>query len=119
MQDAAIDLQMINRLLDMIGGDLEDLRELIDEFEQTTPALVDTMRISVSQGDLAGLRIAAHTLKSNARDMGAMALTDLCATLEHAARDGSVDDPDRQVAAIDAELTKARSALAQMTLGDG
>jgi len=119
MGSEAIDRRMLSRLLDMIGGDVEDLRELIDEFEQTTPVLVETMRSSAAEDDLAALRIASHSLKSNARDMGAMVLAELCAALEQAARDGAVDDPGGQIAAIEAELTRARSALAAMTFADG
>lgn len=114
-----IDRKALDRLLELIGGDLEDLQELVDEFEQSTPDLVVTMRTAVVESDVASLRIAAHSLKSNARDMGATTLAALCEALEHAARDGAVDAPGDRVAEIDSELTRARSALAAMSLSNG
>jgi len=114
-----IDRTALDRLLDLIGGDAEDLQELVDEFEQSTPGLVAAMRTAVADSDVASLRIAAHSLKSNARDMGAMTLAALCEALEHAARDGAVEAPGDQVAQIDTELTRARNALAEMSLPNG
>lgn len=118
MQAGIIDQASLDRLLDVIGGDVEDLQELIEEFSDSAPGLVVTMRKAVESGDTDALRIAAHTLKSNARDMGAIALASLCKRLEHACRAGAVEDPAGSVEAIDSELRKARVALATLPLAD-
>lgn len=116
MTSNVIDLGAIQKLLELIGGDPEDLQELIDDFEQETPTIVASMQAAVAAGDKTALRIAAHSLKANSQDMGAMALSRLCADLERASKDGPVDDPQAQVAAIEAELTVARTALADLAL---
>lgn len=116
MSGDVIDRAAIDKLLDMIGGDPEDLQELIDEFNEETPAIVATMDSAAQAGDMDALRIAVHGLKSNGRDMGALALADLCADLEHACKDGTVTDPVGQVSAIKAELTRATTALSGLSL---
>jgi HPt (histidine-containing phosphotransfer) domain-containing protein len=119
MQDEVIDKQAIDRLLDMIGGDPEDLQELLDEFEQSAPGIVAHMRAAADDGDLRALRIDAHSLKSNATDMGARRLSAMCAALEAACRDETVEDPAAQIEAIEEELTRARAALTAMTDPNG
>ena len=116
MTSEVIDRSAIRKLLDLIGGDPEDLRELIEEFEKETPQIVASMHGAVSEGDMTTLRIAAHSLKSNSHDMGATALAHLCAELEQACKDGAVSDPAAQVAAIEAQLTLARAALSGLSL---
>lgn len=111
MQDEVIDKQAIERLLDMIGGDPEDLQELLEEFDQSTPGIVASMRTAADEGDLRALRISVHSLKSNATDMGAHRLSAMCALLEAACRDETVEGPVAQIDAIDEELSRARAAL--------
>ncbi len=107
-----IDRAALQRLLDVIGGDPEDLAELLEEFEDATPKTLEKMAAAASSGDLDSLRISTHSLKSNGRDFGATALAQLCEALENDCRDGTVDDPVDRVAAIAVELDRARSALA-------
>jgi HPt (histidine-containing phosphotransfer) domain-containing protein len=116
MPEEVIDKAALQRLLDVIGGDPEDLAELIDEFEATTPKILQDMTAAAATGDIAALRVSAHSLKSNARDFGATALATACETLEHACRDGAVSDPAGQVTAIGENLDEARSALGAAAL---
>jgi HPt (histidine-containing phosphotransfer) domain-containing protein len=106
------------RLLDVIGGDLESLQELIDEFDRVAPEIADNMRRAVEASDMDRLRISAHTLKSNSRDFGASTLSALCEKLEQACRDGTVSEPAVRVAEIVGEVDAARSALAEMRIGN-
>ena len=116
MSDEVIDLEALRRLLDVIGGDPEDLDELLEEFEDVGPSTLATMQGAAATGDLDALRIASHSLKSNARDFGATQLATSCETLEHACRDGAVDDPEAKVQSIAAQLEDARSALKTIQL---
>jgi HPt (histidine-containing phosphotransfer) domain-containing protein len=111
VKDAGIDRSAIARLLDVIGGGHEDLKELVEEFHVSAPALVSRMEAAVQSGDLDALRISSHSLKANARDFGAVALADLCERLEHACKTGTVDDGGGQVSAVARELSAARTAL--------
>jgi len=54
-----IDTDVLARLRDLIGGDEEDLAELIQDFTETAPDLVDEMVASTNSGDWVALKIAA------------------------------------------------------------
>lgn len=116
MDETAIDLSALRRLLEMIGGDPEDMAELLEDYREAAPDLAGQIRVAAETGDLDALRIAAHTLKSNARDFGAMRLALLCEELEHACRDGQVGDPAGIAAAIAAEEEAARTRLSTIDI---
>jgi HPt (histidine-containing phosphotransfer) domain-containing protein len=108
----------LKRLLDVIGGDPEDLAELIEEFDTSTPQTLDKMKSAAAAGNLDALRIAAHSLKSNGRDFGAVRLANLCEALEHDCREGTVEDAVGRVSAISENLRAAKAALAATALTD-
>jgi HPt (histidine-containing phosphotransfer) domain-containing protein len=111
MVDEVIDRTALKRLLDVIGGDPDDLAELIEEFETVTPGILETMKSEAKVGDFEALRISAHSLKSNSRDFGASSLAQSCEELERDCRDGDVGDPSARVAVIGTQLDEARAAL--------
>jgi HPt (histidine-containing phosphotransfer) domain-containing protein len=117
VNDDVIDRSALQRLLDVIGGDPEDLQELLEEFEEVGPTTLKNMQAAAENGDLDALRISSHSLKSNARDFGAMALSKSCEALEHDCREGAVDDPIERVSTIAVELEEARNALKSVSLG--
>lgn len=78
----AIDRQALDKLREIVGGKEADLIELIGSFLEEAPGLVEVMVASQRASDLAGTRRAAHSLKSNAKDMGARELAEICARLE-------------------------------------
>lgn len=88
-----LDQDAIRNLLDVIGGDRADLVDLIASFLDEAPQILDSMVAAAKAGDVATLRRAAHTLKSNARDFGAAELARQCASLEAdlAGREGHDD----------------------------
>lgn len=116
MRENGIDQSALRRLLEMIGGDPEDLAELLDDYREAAPELATQIRTAAASGDLDSLRIAAHTLKSNAGDFGATRLSALCAELEHACRNGDVPDSDMKAAAIAAEEETARESLSSVNV---
>lgn len=114
-----IDPAALQRLLDVIGGDREDLQELLEDYLDTAPRLAAEIRAGAEIGDADAMRIAAHTLKSNARDFGAMKLSALCQELEQACREKSVTEPLAAAAEIEAEERAAAAALAGTDHVDG
>jgi HPt (histidine-containing phosphotransfer) domain-containing protein len=116
VSDDVIDLEALKRLLEVIGGDPEDLDELLQEFEDVGPSTLATMQSAAANGDIDALRISSHSLKSNGRDFGATALAEACETLEHACKAGDVVDPVSQVRTIAVELDRARAALKSVSL---
>ena len=116
MTGESLDLTALGRLLETIGGDMDDLRELIEDYLEDAPALVGTISAAVEKGDTEALRIAAHTLKSNARDFGAARVSALCESLEHACREGMPNDAKAAADEISAADSEARRALCEIDL---
>ncbi len=119
MSTEIINLDAVHRLLSVIGGDKEDLLELLNEFQESAPILVGKMKAAAAEANLESLRISAHSLKSNGRDFGAVTLADLCENLEHACKSGEVSDPVEKVDEILRALDAAREALRGISLHDG
>jgi histidine phosphotransfer protein HptB len=118
LADDAIELPALKRLLEVIGGDRADLTELIDDFRSGAPELVAQMQAASAAGDTAALTRAAHTLKSNARDFGAMRLAARCAELERASREGAIPDAAASIEAIAEEEAMARRTLVALNVED-
>lgn len=118
MTEDTIDITALAKLKDVIGGDMEDLKELINDFIASVPAQIAKMQAEVDNQDWAALRIASHSCKSNARDMGATALTALCAELELQCKNGVPVDPAAQIAAIETAARNAANALTALDLAN-
>ncbi len=113
-----IDRAALKRLLAVIGGDEEDLAELVEDFNDSAPALAATITEATSSGDCDAMRIAAHTLKSNARDFGAIHLSKLCEAMERALREETPESLGWAAEEITARTTQAVAALAEVSLED-
>ncbi|MEQ8651009.1 MAG: Hpt domain-containing protein [Kiloniellales bacterium] len=118
MSETIIDKAALERLLDVIGGESEDLQELIDDFIDNAPNLAGKIESAGGAGDWDSVRIAAHTLKSNARDFGAIQLADLCASLEQQCKDQALETPEITIAMIVEQEQKAREALTSLRVED-
>ena len=116
MSDDAIDTAALARLLQAIGGDVDDLRELVGDYEQDAPALVAAIAEAARSGDEEAMRVAAHSLKSNARDFGAVRLSKLCEDLERACHEGGPSDAARAAEEIAAAEREARRGLGEVDL---
>ena len=113
-----IDRAVLDELLDMAGGDHEFVAEMIDSYLTTAPDLLQKLHNGAADDDAATLRLAAHTLKSGSRDMGATALVELFAQLETMGQQGELAAAADRVAQVDtlfpqvaAALTDIRNAL--------
>ncbi|MDA5092474.1 Hpt domain-containing protein [Aliiroseovarius sp. KMU-50] len=114
MNASVIDIDALRRLLAVIGGDTEDLDELLRDFQSEAPELVDRMQLASRLGDIDALRIAAHTLKSNARDFGAVELSALCATMEQECRDNRGSEHGEKVDEIAVQMALAVQELSKL-----
>lgn len=111
MDETQIDRKAIDRLLAVIGGNRDDLLELLEEFFSAAPEILRRMEHAANNNDINALRIASHSLKSNGRDFGAVTLAGLCENLERACKSGTVEDAPGQVTAIASAFDAARRAL--------
>ena len=114
MSTDLIDQDALKRLLALIGDDPDDLDELIDDYLEAAPDLAKTILDACESRDVDAMRIAAHTLKSNARDLGAMRVSERASTIENACKS---DDIEAAIAAafdIEAEAAAANEALSKL-----
>lgn len=114
----ALDISALRELKSMIGGDPGDLAELVEDFTSTLPAQLQQLQEHSSTGDLVALRIAAHSCKSNARDLGALRLSKLCAQLESESAAGEVVDIPSHLAQIATAIEAALLNFEQLDLAD-
>lgn len=114
MTRAIIDLATIRRLKDVIGGDTDDLTELINDFVSTLPMQVERMKAHSAGCDWKALRITSHSCKSNSRDLGALRLGDLCAELELQCKAGAPTGLGDQLDAIFEEANAVHEAMSNL-----
>lgn len=113
-----IDLDALKRLLSVIGGDRDGLADLIVDFSEGAPELALQIRDAAEALDAARLRMAAHSLKSNARDFGAAELAVVCAALESKAREGNLGDASRAAAEVHGLVARAVEDLSRIAVAD-
>jgi HPt (histidine-containing phosphotransfer) domain-containing protein len=88
IDNLTIDLPVIDRSVlqeyFLLAGDKPEafLVEMIDCYLDAIPSLVEFIHRSILVSDVAALRLAAHTLKSNSASVGAIALVSFCEKLE-------------------------------------
>jgi HPt (histidine-containing phosphotransfer) domain-containing protein len=106
-------------LLGVIGGDETMLRELIDSVLHDAPPLLADLRRALAQDDAAGIRRAAHTLKSSGSEFGATVLAGLCQELEDMVREGRLTGAEGYVQHIEGEYAQVQEALASVEVRGG
>jgi CheY-like chemotaxis protein/anti-sigma regulatory factor (Ser/Thr protein kinase) len=106
-----LDPKALEKLREMVGGDADFLAELIDTFLEDAPQMLAEMSQAVEDGDATVLRRAAHSLKSNSADFGAMALSSLCRELEGMGKTGTLAGTAEKVAQAKAEYERVQGAL--------
>ena len=76
-------------LTEMTGGDTEFEAELMQEFLNSAPGLIQSLETALENNDMKALEMAAHTLKGSCRSLGAMVMSNPCEELEEMGRQGS------------------------------
>jgi signal transduction histidine kinase/DNA-binding response OmpR family regulator/HPt (histidine-containing phosphotransfer) domain-containing protein len=109
--NTAIELNALAQLQAMMGGKAAYLHELIDSFLEDAPQLLAELQRGIDVHEPARVRMAAHTLKSNAADFGATRLRDLNRALESMAQSGALDRAPNLVAAVEQELGRVQGEL--------
>jgi HPt (histidine-containing phosphotransfer) domain-containing protein len=110
--DPAIDTAAFDRLVEMTGGEMDFVDELVDTYLEDGAAQVAALEGALAAGGAPDdLVRPAHSLKSSSLNVGALRLGDICRELEEAARSGVVPDATERVAAINAGFAAARAEL--------
>lgn len=86
---ALLDLSV---LADLVGDDPATLREFLQQYQHSAEALVAQLQEAFVQSDWLELALAAHSLKSSSRAVGALALGQVCEQLEQAGMREQADE---------------------------
>jgi HPt (histidine-containing phosphotransfer) domain-containing protein len=87
------------------------LERVAKAFDAAAARLLAQLHAARSAGDVAAIRLVAHTLKSSAASVGAVKLARQCAEMEAMAKQGRTDDMHDRVAALSTELAAVQAAL--------
>ena len=80
MSTTCVDLAAIEQLRSLFGADTD---KVVQSFNEDVPPLIEQIRGALEQGDRSELYRLAHNLKSSAGYVGAAALSETAARLEH------------------------------------
>ena len=111
MTTDALDPEAFRHLLDITGGDLAFVDELIDTYIDDASVQLEAMRLAAAAGDADAMVRPAHSLKSSSANVGATSVTELCRSLETDGRSGVIADAVARVAACEAAFEAAKRAL--------
>jgi HPt (histidine-containing phosphotransfer) domain-containing protein len=106
-----IDRAVFDALVEMTGGEMEFVDELVDTFLADADQQIAALREAVATADTAALVRPAHSMKSNSLNVGALDLGGLCRELEERARNDDVPDAAERVEAIAEAFAGVRAAL--------
>jgi HPt (histidine-containing phosphotransfer) domain-containing protein len=106
-----IDTRALEQLQELIGGDRDELVELVQTFLVEGDDIVADMSSALEVTDADLLRRSAHSLKASAQDFGAPKLSTLSATLESACKSGIPDGAVEQVSEIANQYAAVRDEL--------
>lgn len=109
--DVIIDREVLDKLLEAVGGDGEFLAELLETYFADTPQQFSTMQAALADGNSEEFRRAAHSLKSNSANFGAMDLSQKAKKLEEMGKSGNLDQAEVSLSDIEAEYLRVKSAL--------
>jgi PAS domain S-box-containing protein len=101
----------VDRLDDVCGSDSRLLRDLLRDFLDTSPRLLDRIDTSLSAGDRAALMEASKVLEGSARTLGAAALSEACGRLRTLGESQSFDVAHDALDAVRVELARVSRAL--------
>jgi HPt (histidine-containing phosphotransfer) domain-containing protein len=74
----------ISVLQGLVGDDVDVLRDFLTEYLACAQEEAAALRAAVAACDASRVNAIAHRLKSSSRSVGAVALGEVCAALEHA-----------------------------------
>jgi HPt (histidine-containing phosphotransfer) domain-containing protein len=73
----------VNVLKALVGDDAAIILDFLHDFRISAETIAAELRAASAAGNTALVAAAAHKLKSSARAVGALALGELCAEMEH------------------------------------
>jgi signal transduction histidine kinase/DNA-binding response OmpR family regulator len=110
--NAVLDQQALARIRALHrAGSPNFFAKVVGLYYTSSLALAEALRTAVATNDAAGIRQAAHSLKSSSANVGAMAFAELCKDVESAAEEGNLADARVLVEKLLAEHKQVLQAL--------
>jgi CheY-like chemotaxis protein len=101
-----------SRLVQRFGGNEDLLRELVDIFLESNPALMVELHNAISRGDAAEVRRTAHNIKGSVGNFEAIDAHAAAQRLEEIGRSGNLQDAAAAFAALQDAIARLSPALA-------
>jgi HPt (histidine-containing phosphotransfer) domain-containing protein len=111
VSERPIDRAAFEALVEMTGGDLAFVDELVDTYLDDGRDQIAALEAAATASDATALIRPAHSLKTSSLNVGALRLGGLCQDLEHGARAGEADDAAERVASIAEGFDRVSEAL--------
>jgi HPt (histidine-containing phosphotransfer) domain-containing protein len=108
---SAIDPVVFGRLVEMTGGEMDFVDDLVDTYLEDGVKQIAALHAAIGSNSVADLVRPAHSMKSSSLNVGAIALGETCRDLEEAGRSGHVPDAADRVAAIASAFDDVRREL--------
>lgn len=115
MEANCIDLAVFESLKEMMGVDF--IVELVDTYLQDSPEMLQQMHQALEANDAEPFRRAAHSLKSNSANFGAMQLSALARELEFMGRENRLEQAGEILAKAEEEYAQVEQALEALKNG--
>jgi PAS domain S-box-containing protein len=96
----------IDGAAERLGGDLEFMREIVQEFLDFAPGQLEAIRAEVQSGNADGLERAAHTLKGAAASINAEPIRAMALRLEEIGRSGNLHNAGTGLAELEEEFKR-------------
>ncbi|MET0550160.1 MAG: ATP-binding protein [Xanthomonas sp.] len=104
-----LEIAVLDELREVIGS--ASVAQIVELFLADAPLLIQRLEQAAATAQSDALREAAHTLKSSAANLGALALSAAALRIESGVRTGTLERPAVAVALVIAEFARARLAL--------
>jgi HPt (histidine-containing phosphotransfer) domain-containing protein len=106
------DISLLREFSEMMGENGVDLaKDLLRMYRKNSLDLIDSLQQTLDKQNLPDLHRAAHTLKGNSGQVGAVRLANMCFTLEQIANNGSQDGAQALLEQIEAEFGKVECEM--------
>ena len=100
-----------SKALEVVQGDRDLLKDIIDAFLDECPRMLDEIRSAILQGDRATLQRAAHTIKGSMRYFGAKEAFERAFELESRGRDGQLAGAEQLLERLEREIGRLQPEL--------
>lgn len=106
--EEVLDVEILKKY---VGDEPELIQEFLGQFRDAAQQYFAKLTTAHAAGDFTQLASTAHTFKSSSRAVGAVALGDLCAEVESAAKRHDIDALDHCCTLFAAEMQRVNDRL--------